>query len=137
MAYRAPTGYRHHFAYRWLVPGRSLLIGLLLVAGILVYLRGDRLMPLLRGTTVTRVQPPGPITPPDPYATEPQWSTQRKSAELVPYPTGLSPTSAGTASAGVAGYKCVGADGTVVYRQQRDCGESGVVPVPVTGSRLH
>jgi hypothetical protein len=134
MAYRAPAGYRHDFRSGLRLPGRPLLIGLLLVVGVLGYLRSDRLLPLLQGTTVTRVLPPGPVRANDPYPADPQWSTRRQSAGTVDYPATLPPTSAGVAAASVAGYKCVGADGAVTYRQQRDCGEPGVVPRDLSGT---
>ena len=134
MSYRAPTGYRHDFRDGLRLPGRPVLVGLLLVVGVLGYLRSDRLLPLLQGTTVTRVLPPGPVHAKDPYPGDPQWSARRLTAGTVDYPAALPPTSAGATTAGVAGYKCVGADGAVSYRQQRDCGEPGMVAQGVPGA---
>ena len=115
--YSVPEGYRHHFERSWLVPGRSVLLGLLCVAGLLGYLRSDRLLPLLMGTTTTRVVAADRAASADAVP-------QQASIFPIDFPATLPPTAAGpaTGAGGVGVVKCVQTDGTVVYQQQRDCG---------------
>ena len=115
--YSVPDGYRHHFERSWLVPSRSVLLGLLCVAGLMGYLRSDRLLPLLMGTTTTRVVAVDRAASADVVP-------QQASVFPLDFPATLPPTAAGPATVGGAAgvVKCVQADGTVVYQQQRDCG---------------
>jgi hypothetical protein len=123
--YRAPGGYRYHASGSWPRPGRLVVLALLGVAGLVVYLRSDRILPVLMGTTTTRV----PVSDRaasavNPWTGEAHWGRTPQQAEAFPldFPSHLPPTAAGTAADGGPGVvKCVQSDGPVVY-QQRDCG---------------
>ncbi|MEX8494346.1 hypothetical protein [Sphaerotilus sp.] len=124
VSYSAPEGYRHHFE-RSLVPARPVLLALLCVAGLMFYLRSDRLLPVLMGTTTTRV----PVadraaSAVNPWTGEAHWGRTPKPTDPFPldFPANLPPAAAGLAIGSDAGVvKCVQADGVVAY-QQRDCG---------------
>jgi len=128
--YSAPGGYRHHSTRSRLLPGRLVLLALLGVAGLVVYLRSDRILPVLMGTTTTRV----PVSDRaasavNPWTGEAHWGRTPKQAEAFPldFPAHLPPTAAGTATdSGPGVVKCVQPDGPVVY-QQRDCGPAAPV----------
>jgi len=131
--YSAPGGYRHHFERSWLVPSRPVLLALLCVVGLMGYLRSDRLLPVLLGTTTTRV----PVvdraaSAVNPWNGEAHWGRTPKQAEAFPldFPANLPATGSGS---GVV--KCVQADGLVVYQQQRDCGQSATAIRSASGSR--
>ena len=123
--YSVPAGYRHHFERSWLVPSRPVLLGLLCVAALMGYLRSDRLLPLLMGTTTTRVvSADRSASAVNPWTGEAHWGRTPKQADTAPidYPANLPPTAAGPTTGGSGIVKCVLADGAVVYQQQRDCG---------------
>ena len=124
-AYTAPTGYRHEYERSWLVPSRPVALLLLVVAGLMFYLRSDSLLPLIKGTTVTRVQPAGPAASAvNPWEGQAHWGAAPRAEDSFPlnFPANLPPTAAGMVTGKVAGvYKCLQADGSVLY-QQSDCG---------------
>jgi hypothetical protein len=126
--YSVPDGYRHHFERSWLVPSWPIVLGLLLVAGMLFYLRSDRLLPQLLGSSTTRVLAVDrAASAVNPWTGEAHWGTATKAPEAFPldFLSRLPPTAAGpTTAAGPGVFKCVQADGLVVYQQQRDCGNS-------------
>jgi hypothetical protein len=131
--YSVPDGYRHHFERSWLVPGRPLLLVLLSVAGLVVYLRNDRILPVLMGTTTTRVVTADRSAPAtNPWTEEAHWGRSARTTDAFPidFPANLPATAAGpaTASAGTGAgvVKCLRADGSVVYQQQRDCGSTAL-----------
>lgn len=129
MHYSVPEGYRHHFESSWRAPSRPVLLVLLCVAGALFYLRSDRLLPVLMGTTTTRVLVA------DRAASA---GSMAKPVEAFPidFPANLPATAAGPISnTGSTVVKCVQADGAVVYQQQRECGSSAAAIRVVHGSR--
>ena len=125
MNYTVPSGYRHDFERSWLVPSRSVALLLLGVGALMFYLRSDRLLPLLAGTTVTRVQVvESAASAANPWTGQAHWDTASRSGAFpLDFPANLPPTAAGPATGSVAGvHKCRQADGRVVYQQQGDCG---------------
>jgi hypothetical protein len=127
--YSVPEGYRHHFERSWLVPGRSLLLVLLSVTGLMVYLRSDRILPVVMGTTTTRViTADRAASATNPWTEEAHWGRSARTTDAFPidFPASLPATAAGPAAAstGPGVVKCLRADGTVVYQQQRDCGST-------------
>jgi hypothetical protein len=128
--YSVPEGYRHHFERSWLAPSRSVLLGLLCVAGLMAYLRGDHLLPVLMGTTTTRV------VAVDRAASAVAAVPQQASVFPLDFPAMLPPTAAGpTTGSGSGIVKCVQADGMVVYQQQRDCGPAAAAARALQGAR--
>ncbi|WP_310463418.1 hypothetical protein [Sphaerotilus sp.] len=124
--YSVPGGYRHNFERSWLVPSWPVALGLLLVAGLLFYLRSDRLLSQLLGSTTTRVLAvERAASAVNPWTGEAHWGMAPKAAEAFPlnFPANLPPTAAGPAT-GAGVFKCVQVDGLVVYQQQRDCGNA-------------
>ena len=125
--YSVPDGYRHPVERAWLVPSRPVLLALLCVAGLMFYLRSDRLLPVLMGTTTTRV----PVSDRaasavNPWTGEAHGGRTAQQTETFPldFPASLPPTAAGMATGRGAGVvKCLQPDGLVVY-QQRDCGSA-------------
>jgi hypothetical protein len=119
-----PGGYRHHFERSWLVPSWPVALGLLLLVALMFYLRSDRLLPQLLGSTVTRVLAvERAASAVNPWTGEAHWGTTARAAEAFPlnFPANLPPTAAGSATGSVPGiFKCVEADGLVVY-QQSEC----------------
>lgn len=124
--YSVPEGYRHHYERSWLVPSWPVGLGLLMLAALLFYLRSDQLLPQLLGRTTTRVLAVEPAaSAANPWTDEAHWGRSTKTAETFPldFPANLPPTAAGPGVAAAPGvFKCVQADGVVVYQQQRDCG---------------
>lgn len=129
MGYTVPAGYRHEYERSWLVPSRSVALVLLAVAGLMFYLRSDRLMPLIKGTTVTRVQSAeSAASAVNPWTGQAHWGAAQQNEASFPlnFPANLPATSAGASTGSMAGvYKCPQADGSVVY-QQGDCGGAAV-----------
>lgn len=125
MEYTVPTGYRHAYERSWLVPSRPVALVLLAVAGLMLYLRSDRLLPLVKGTTVTRVQSAeAAASAVNPWTGQAHWGAAPQNEASFPlnFPASLPPTSAGAITGSVAAvYKCPQADGSVVY-QQGECG---------------
>jgi hypothetical protein len=123
-SHQAAGGYRHHFERSWLVPSWPVVLGLLLLAAGLFHLRSDRLLPWLMGTTTTRVLAVDhAASAANPWTGEAHWGGASKVAEAFPlqFPADLPPTAAGPTTVGVPGvFKCVQADGVVVY-QQSEC----------------
>ncbi|MEN9486028.1 hypothetical protein HZU83_21985 [Sphaerotilus montanus] len=136
--YSVPGGYRHHVERSWLVPSRPVLLGLLCVAGLMFYLRSDRILPVLMGTTTTRLPVPDrAASAVNPWTGEAHWGRTPKQAEAFPleFPANLPATAAGPATGSGSGVvKCVQADGMVVY-QQRDCGPAASAIRSASGSR--
>jgi hypothetical protein len=138
--YSAPEGYRHHFERSWLVPSWPVGLGLLVVAGMMFYLRSDQLLPLLQGRTTTRIMAVEPAaSAANPYTGDAHWGGAAKAADAFPlnFPANLPPTAAGsgTIAAGSGVVKCVQADGSVVYQQQRDCGSQATAVRSTSGVR--
>jgi hypothetical protein len=126
--YSVPDGYRHHFERSWLVPSWPVGFGLLILAALLFYLRSDQLLPQLLGHTTTRVLAVAPsASAVNHWTGESHWGISARATEAFPlnFPANLPPTAAGSATGTGAGrgvFKCVQADGLVVYQQQRECG---------------
>lgn len=145
MAYTAPSGYRHHHRRSWfgvLATWPVMLAVLVGALALVAWARADRLVPWLRGTTVTRVQPP-PELRPNPFRDDPTWGPAARPAGSghAGLPARLPPTSAGPiaalpadSGAAVRGYRCTGADGSVSYGAHPVCAEGAAVPV--TGPRI-
>lgn len=139
--YSVPGGYRHNFERSWLAPSWPVALGLLLVAGLLFYLRSDRLLPQLLGNTTTRVLAADrAASAVNPWTGEAHWGAATKTPEAFPldFPARLPPTAAGPATGtdtGSSVFKCVRADGLVVYQQQRDCGIAAPTVRSASGDR--
>jgi hypothetical protein len=111
---------------------------LLGVVALMGYLRSDRLLPLLMGTTVTRVPVvESAASAVNPWTGQAHWgSASRSDTFPLNFPANLPPTAAGPATGSVTGvHKCLQPDGSVVYQQQRDCG--GGVSADRATSGLH
>ena len=136
--YSAPEGYRHHFERSWLVPSWPVGFGLLTVVALLFFLRSDQLLPLLQGHTTTRVLAVEPAaSAANPWTGDAHWGGAVQSAEAFPlnFPANLPPTAAGAGAVIPAVAKCVQADGSVVYQQQRDCGSLATSVRSIRGER--
>jgi hypothetical protein len=137
--YTVPSGYRHDFERSWLLPSRSVALVLLGVAALMFYLRSDHLLPLLMGTTVTRVPVvESAASAVNPWTGQAHWGkVARSDAFPLDFPANLPPTAAGPVTRAARGvHKCVQADGSVVYQQQSDCsGRSESADHATSGTR--
>lgn len=139
-SYTAPAGYRHDFERSWLVPNWPVAFVLVAVVGLMVYLRSDNLMPLIRGTTVTRVQSamPAASAAVNPWTGQAHWGGSPPAEATFPlnFPASLPPTAAGPVTGTGSGvYKCFQSDGSVRYQQQGDCGGGASIGHPADGLR--
>lgn len=121
--YRGPVGYRHHDNRPWLLRSPVLLWTLAAAAGLVLYVRSEQWLPLVKGQSTTRVLSGGqPLSPKDPFAGDAQWSTQARHTPALPNDLSRLPaTGAGVVvipDPAASAYKCILPDGSTEYRQQ-------------------